>query len=219
MNEIAAGGSAASHLDEWANGTGDTGSVGLFRREGRYWILGFRGERAIVPDSKGLRALAILLAYPRREFSASRLVELTELPEWSGAIACGEETRGIFETSLGPLLDDRAERAYLKEAESLREQIDEALEANDFHRAAVLREHLEMILDELRRARGLGGRRRPIANNEERARQKVRKNIKAAIDSLRRAHPPLSRHLSTFVKTGRYCAYDPDPDQPIRWAF
>jgi hypothetical protein len=35
--------------------------------------------------------------------------------------------------------------------------------------------------------------------------------------NLARAHPALGEHLSSTIRTGRYCSYNPDPRAPIRW--
>jgi hypothetical protein len=35
--------------------------------------------------------------------------------------------------------------------------------------------------------------------------------------NLDRANPALGRHLSSTIRTGRYCSYTPDPRVPITW--
>jgi hypothetical protein len=46
----------------------------VFRREGDYWSIGFEGHTVRVPDLKGMRYLARLLADPGREFHVLDLV-------------------------------------------------------------------------------------------------------------------------------------------------
>ena len=70
---------------------------------------------------------------------------------------------------------------------------------------------------ELARAVGLGGRDRRAASHAERARLNVTRAIRAAMANLARVHPSLGRHLAATVRTGRYCAYTPDPRAPITW--
>jgi hypothetical protein len=42
--------------------------------------------------------------------------------------------------------------------------------------------------------------------------------IRTALANLARANPALGRHLAAAtVRTGRYCAYVPDPRAPITW--
>jgi hypothetical protein len=72
-------------------------------------------------------------------------------------------------------------------------------------------------LGHLARAVGLGGRGRRAAAHAERARVNVTRAIRAAVANLARVHPGLGRHLAVTVRTGRYCAYTPDPRVPIAW--
>jgi hypothetical protein len=70
---------------------------------------------------------------------------------------------------------------------------------------------------ELARAVGLGGRDRRAASHAERARLNATRAIRAAMANLARAHPALGEHLSSTIRTGRYCSYTPDPRAQIRW--
>jgi hypothetical protein len=75
----------------------------------------------------------------------------------------------------------------------------------------------EFLVAELARAVGLGGRDRRAAAHAERARLNVTRAIRAAMAKLARANPALGRHLAVTIRTGRYCAYTPDPRAPIAW--
>jgi len=70
---------------------------------------------------------------------------------------------------------------------------------------------------ELARAVGLGGRDRRAASHAERARLNASRAIRTAMAHLAEANPALGRHLSSTVRTGRYCSYTPDPRLPIAW--
>jgi hypothetical protein len=72
-------------------------------------------------------------------------------------------------------------------------------------------------VDELARAVGLSGRDRRAASHAERARLNATRAIRTAMANLARAHPSLGRHLAATIRTGRYCAYIPDPRAPIVW--
>jgi hypothetical protein len=76
-----------------------------------------------------------------------------------------------------------------------------------------------MLVEQLKAAVGLGGRDHPVADPVERARQKVRKNVKAAIEAVRKVNPKLACHLDTHVKTGRFCSYIGNPEHPVRWSI
>jgi hypothetical protein len=55
------------------------------------------------------------------------------------------------------------------------------------------------------------------ASHAERARLNVTRAIRAAVANLARDNPALGRHLAATIRTGRYCAYLPDPRAPIAW--
>ena len=193
----------------------------LFRLEGRYWALEFHGRRTCLPDSKGLRLLAVLLKNPGRKYYARQLLQLVEAPQDLPLRTLDRRQLRVIsrEASLGPQLDDCATRQYRARIQSLREQLQDADECNDLCRAELLRDEIERLTAALAAAFGFRGRDRPVGDCDERARQKVRKNIKASFDAVRQTHAALGRYLTSNVKTGRYCWYDPDPDHPIRWTF
>jgi hypothetical protein len=58
---------------------------------------------------------------------------------------------------------------------------------------------------------------RSTARSSERSRVMVTKGIKAAIVKIRANRSSLGRHLSTNIKTGHWCVYQPDPDDQITW--
>jgi hypothetical protein len=167
--------------------------------------------------------LSILLAHPEAEFHVLHLVQLTEKldPESIGRQPVrGEELKELnIEGGLDPLLDDRAKREYADVIASLKEQIEEADQRNESARARELRDRLQWFLREWKRAVGFRGKDRPVADTEERARTKVRKNFKAALDVIRPAHASLGDYLEKRVKTGRFCSYNPDPNRAVSWAI
>ena len=87
--------------------------------------------------------------------------------------------------------------------------------ANDPGRAEPLEEEQERLLDEMRKATGLGGRDRKMGDAAERARSAVTWRIRNAIKKLEAAHPALARHLVNSVKTGVFCSYTPEKE--TRW--
>lgn len=167
-----------------------------------------------------MRLLAVLLGDPGREFHARDLLQMSGCSGTNarrGAATTSDVRDLVCEAGLDQLLDARAKREYMEEVGSLREQIEEAASFNDTVKEGLLRERLQFFGEVLSAALGLGGRNRPVCDPEERARQNVRKNIKAAIDLIGDSNPSLGHHLDTHVKTGRFCSYHPDPDQPVKW--
>ena len=117
----------------------------------------------------------------------------------------------------GLLLDAAAKAAYRARLEELGGELEEAEGFHDPERAAKARHEREFLVAELARAVGLGGRDRRAAAHAERARLNATRAIRGAMANLARVHPLLGRHLAATIRTGRYCAYVPDPRAPITW--
>lgn len=177
---------------------------GELRREGRVWRLGWAGVSATVPDSKGMRDLAVLVGSPGRQVHVLDLVEGAGGPV---ARAAGGDT--------GPVLDRRARDAYRRRLEDLEDELTGADEAGDIGRVAALREERDFLAVELGSALGLGGRGRAAGDRVERARKAVAMRISTALRAISDVHPDLARHLHVSVVTGRFCVYR--PEQPARW--
>jgi hypothetical protein len=195
----------------------------LFRREGEYWTVCFAGSVARLADAKGLRLLARLLADPGREFHAIDLEAAgaqTHRPAppggRGGAGAGGLRVRPDLGDA-GELLDAKAKAAYKARLDELAAELEEAERFGDPGRAAKAAAERDFLVGELARAVGLGGRDRRAASHAERARLNATRAIRAAMANLARANPPLGRHLSATIRTGRYCSYTPDPRAPITW--
>lgn len=209
----AAGANYLLFLSEWAlAGLGAPDATraappvreGQLRRDGRVWHVGWQGETATVPDSKGMRDLAALLTVPGRE------VHVLDLVDGAG----GPAARGV-EGDAGPALDRRAREAYRQRLEDLEEDVAEAEQRQDAGRAAGLRAERDFLAAELGAALGLGGRDRLAGDRVERARKAVAMRIATALRAIAEAHPALAHHLRVSVTTGRFCAYR--PEGPVRW--
>jgi hypothetical protein len=199
-----------------------TVSQNLFRREGEYWTVAYEGSVVRLRDAKGLGHLARLLADPGREF---HVVELEGADRQTGPAAVvpgGRAGAGELQVrpdlgDAGALLDATAKAAYQARLAELGAELEAAEAGNDPARAAWARGEREFLVAELARAVGLGGRDRRAAAHAERARLNVTRAIRAAMANLARANPSLGRHLAATIRTGRYCAYTPDPRVPITW--
>jgi hypothetical protein len=195
----------------------------LFRREGQYWTVCYEGAVVRLRDAKGLRHLARLLADPGRELLAVDL-EAAEGPPAPaaplGSRAGGGEPELVARRDLGDagvLLDATARAAYQARLGELEAELEEAEGGNDAARATTARRERDFLVQELGRAVGLGGRDRRAASHAERARLNATRAIRAAMANLARVNPALGRHLAATIRTGRYCAYLPDPRAPIAW--
>lgn len=172
--------------------------AGVFHRDGDTWTIAFHGREAHLPDVKGLRDLAVLLARPGQAVHA---VELhTGHPPRTGA---------------DEVLDDRAKAAYRKRLAELESDINEAEADNNSHRAEKARTERDALITELSAAVGLGGRDRRLGDERERARKAVTARIRDAIGRIERVNPDLGEHLRGSVRTGTWCTYA--SPEPVHW--
>ena len=194
-----------------------SGNLNVFRREGDYWMVSFDAQTVRVRDLKGMHYLARLLAEPGREFHVLDLVAAE-----SGSVARPDSAQpaGIPGPALGDageMLDARAKDAYRRRLAEIDDDIDQARAIGDGERAAQADAERDFLLRELSRAVGLSGRDRRAASASERARAGVTRAIRQAITRIAEHHPDLGEHLSRTIRTGTYCAYDPDPRAPADW--
>jgi hypothetical protein len=99
----------------------------------------------------------------------------------------------------------------------LRQELNEAERFNDSHRKTQAQNELQAIAEYLASAVGVGGRDRKAFSDAERARSAVTKCIRKAIQKIGGSIPPLGYCLSTRIKTGCFCSYNPHPDRPVAW--
>ena len=188
-----------------------------FLREGDYWSITFDGHTVRVRDLKGMRYLARLLVDPGREFHVLDLVAAE-----SGQTAAGGRAGepGLLHSGLGdagPLLDAQAKEAYRRRLAEIEDDMGEALAIGDDERAAQADVERDLVIGELTRAVGLGGRDRRAASASERARASVTRAVRQAIARIRDHHPSLGTHLDRAIRTGTYCAYLPDSPASVEW--
>lgn len=177
----------------------------VFRRDGDLWLLVFASHSSRVRDLKGLHYLARLLADPGREYHVVDLVTA----ESGLRVSPGEHA--------GELLDDRAKQAYRRRLTEIEEDLLDAEAVGDARRFAQAEEERDFLLRELSRAVGLGGRDRRAGSTSERARVSVTRAMRQAIVRIREQNAHLAEHLDRSVRTGIYCAYE--PDAPVLWTL
>jgi hypothetical protein len=168
-----------------------------FQRDGAVWHITYGGTTIRMPDAKGLRDIATLLARPQEPVRATQL---------AGQVA---------PAGADPVIDDRARAAYKARLTELDQDIDDATVSNDLERAARAAAERDALIGELTHALGLGGRSRRLGDDTERARKAVTARIGHTIDRLQRYHPDLAAHLRAAIRTGTTCTYQ--PPQPVNW--
>jgi hypothetical protein len=175
------------------------GSPGdVFRYEGATWQFAFSGQRAQLPDAKGLHDIAALLRSPGREIHVYTLLGMPAPP--GGADI---------------LLDEHARAEYATRLAELEREIAEADATGDEGRSEHASAERDALVHELGATTGLGGRQRRLGDQTERARKTVGAACVTALARIERIHPLLAGHLRLTLRTGTTCAYVP-PDER-RW--
>jgi len=181
-----------------------------FRKQGEYWAIRYEGPQFNLPNLKGLRYIACLLASPGRELGVLELVSRVEgqpprtplqrvaLPE------TGLRVKGPQEED--DLLDDEARGKYRGRLAELARK--KNLSAGEL-------EEKRWLESELRAATGLGGRPRKVASDEEKARVNITNLVRSAIGKISQHDAALAIFLGNSIKTGLRCSYI--PDKPITW--
>jgi len=195
--------------------------VATLCRVGDVWTIDDGHTRLHLNNGRGVRLLALLLAHPGKEIHSLDLVAIIDGTATAGTIErSGDQETGRFgvQGATGPRLDATAKAAYRKRIAKLRAQVAEAEKLGDAARAGSAREELEFVSRELGLAVGLGGRdRSDPASHAERARVNVTRAIRATLKRIAGYDARLGRELEGAVKTGTFCAYEPDPRRPLRW--
>lgn len=176
----------------------------VFRLEGDTRRVEFGGAVVLLRDLKGMRYLERLLVEPGREF------HVLDLAADSG------QPRAGFDLAT-PLLDPVAKEALRSRLHDIDDDIDEATRLGDIRRAELAQADRDYLLQELARTFGLGGRDRTFTSDSERARASVTRALRYAVTRITSHHRALGQHLERTLRTGTYCAYDPDPRSPIEW--
>ncbi len=190
-----------------------TAPSAVLRRDERGWMATWGDVRCRLGDTKGLRYVAELVRNPGVERHALDLVDRVE-GVGTGDLAVDRRQLG----DAGELVDSRARTAYRHRIEALRTEIDDALDAGAEGRAEALQAELDQLVGHLAQAFGLGGRSRRGASAAERARLNVTRALRAAIARVTDALPEAGSALNRRIRTGVYCAYEPDPGDEVRWS-
>jgi tetratricopeptide (TPR) repeat protein len=178
------------------------------RKEGDYWVVGYKAPPFRLKDRIGLRYLAVLLRSPGREFLAIDLTAAVHGDREPTYAACGAPE---------PYFDAETRRAYGQRLRDLHAALREAQAFNDRERASRTQAEIDLLTHELGRGIGLGRRVRASGSPIERARGSVTHAIKAALRVIARNHAELGHYLAATINTGTFCSYSPDPRDAMVW--
>lgn len=194
-----------------------SGLAAVFTTDGISRTVGLDSTTASIPDLKGFRYVARLLADPGREFHVLDLVAAeTGVLRPAGQAPPRELSSQRGQPGL-PVLDTIARDAYRRRLAEVDADIDDARTANDTGRLELAERDRDYLVAELKLAVGLSGRDRTTGGSAERARTSVTRTIRYALGQLAGVQPELAERLSRTIRTGTYCTYDPDPFNPIEW--
>jgi tetratricopeptide (TPR) repeat protein len=183
--------------------------VAELARDGSWWSASCAGTTVRLRDTKGLRYLAELVGTPGQERHALDLVDRVE------GVRAGQPARRSLGDA-GEVLDSAARTAYRHRIEALRADAADALAGGRLEEAEACQAELDLLVQQLAQAFGLGGRSRIAGSAAERARLNVTRAVRAALAKLIDALPEAGATLDRRVRTGLYCAYEP-LDAEIRW--
>lgn len=189
---------------------GKSARTATLRCEQGSWAAEFDGVRIRLPATKGLRYLAALMASAGVERHVLDLVDQIE-----GVVLDGPDRHRLGDA--GDLLDGTARQTYRRRIEQLRSEIEELLAFGDDERAAKVQEECDELVAQLAAAFGLSGRSRRAASAAERARLNVTRSVRTTIARIRDDLPEAGEALDRCVRTGLYCAFEPDLSDPVRW--
>ena len=194
---------------------------GIFRREGEFWMVAYRGKTFRLKDAKGIAYIAFLLAHPGERIHVHELIARVDGAAGPSSAVVAEGSPEVYPThdlgDAGEALDRHAQADYRHRLRELAEELGETERLNDVGRAENIRRELDFLREELSESVGIGGHTRKAAAHAERARGTVRKNIRAVLEKMRKEDASLGRYFATSIKTGYYCAYLPDPESKISW--
>jgi tetratricopeptide (TPR) repeat protein len=199
-------------------------TTNLFRQEGDYWTISYHSTVFRLKHVRGLHYIAHLLQHPDQEWHVFDLVTLARPPASLPStplrpLSSTTALHGIDLGDAGEILDLQARTAYKQRLRVLQEELLEAQRANDIGRGATVQQEIDMLLQQLAAAVGLGGHSRRAASPAERARVNVTNGIRAALAKIAAYSPPLAQYLTTTIKTGLLCSYTPAPHLRMIWQF
>jgi tetratricopeptide (TPR) repeat protein len=183
----------------------------VFRRDGNVWTVAWDNSVIRLKDTRGLQYLGQLLARPGQEIHVLDLVAAVHAEPGHAA------RRHLASADAGTILDAPARAAYRRRLTELRDELEEAAAYGDLGRTDRLREEMEFLTEQLASAMGIGGAARRVGGPSERARSAVTQNIRSTLKRLVQALPVLDEGLARRIRTGAFCAYEPDPSRPVAW--
>jgi len=206
-----------------------TVSENVFRNEGEFWRITFKGDSITLKDVKGLSYIACLLSKPESEFHVFDLIaEVEGIP--NGAVneayskISSEELEkkhnltSSFPEDAGDEIDLQTKNDIHERLRVLREDLAEAERNNDLGLMSKYKEEIEFLKNYISQTYSTKkGKSRKAADPADKARKAVTMSIRRSLDKIQHDHASLGRHLDNAIQRGVYCSYS--PDVPIEWSL
>jgi hypothetical protein len=161
-----------------------------------------------------MRFIAMLLGRPGENIPAIEM--FAALSADAGISSAQDRLRPASDLGdAGEAFDARALSDYRRRLAEVESEIEAAEASHDSGAVARARAEQEMLSQEIASGTGLHGGLRRAASHRERVRVNVTRQIKSAIDAVRRVNPALGRHLANCISTGSTCRYA--PADRIKW--
>jgi hypothetical protein len=206
-----------------------TVSENVFRNEGEFWRITFKGDSITLKDVKGLSYIACLLSTPEKEFHVFELIaEVEGMPAAEANEAYSKMSSEEFEKKhnltpsfpedAGDEIDLQTKNEILTRLKGLHEDFVEAKKNNDLGLMSKYKEEIEYLKSCISQGYSTKkGKSRKAADSADKARKAVTMSIRRSLDKIQHDHPSLGRHLDNAIQRGLYCSYS--PEAPIEWSL
>lgn len=168
-----------------------------FLKDHDLWTLSYKGNSVQLADMKGLHDIRRLLERPYESIHCADLMDIKVIE--AGVV----------------VLDKQAKQSYERRLLDIQESLAEAEQVNHYQAVEKLQKEYDDLLDQIKQSIGKSGKSRIASSSVEKARSAVTWRIRAAIKKIEPVHPTLAKHLKLSIKTGLFCAYQPEED--IKW--
>ncbi len=198
----------------------------MIRKDDGIWTIRYAGTTVHLPHVMGLEYLAYLLRHPGRDYGVEELDatirgNLRPASDISGGLSLstaeGFRVGGIGDA--GDQIDKESEKTLQARQRQLSKALKKAVASGNTAAADEIRSEQAWIRGYLKQTLGLGGRPRKANDSKEKARINVQRHIKRATGQIEQRHPVLGAYLTSFVRTGDYCIYDPPLADRVPWTF
>ncbi len=188
----------------------------IFRKEGEFWNITFRGKCVKMRHALGFQYIHTLLSRPDKDvsslelqFAAAGRANPDNAVDAYAALADLHDSGRQWDDSLSPqeVMDEAYLRDCQKSIRRAKTELEKARRRGNKQEESRLQKEVALLERTLSQGIGKAGRRRRFADRAEKARQGVRKAIGRALKNLSKEHPALHDHLSKHLRFGRSCCY------------